>query len=83
MEPDLKSQIKELERSLPPISPEQAELLERAGQDLALSGISERVLKAGAQAPDFTLPNAVGRPVSLATSLQKGPVVVTFYRGNW
>lgn len=83
MEPDLKSQMKALEASLPPISPEQSELLERASRELALSGVTERVLKAGDQAPDFTLPNAVGRPVTLSASMKQGPVVVTFYRGIW
>jgi peroxiredoxin len=83
MEPELSWQIKELERSLPPLSPEQAQLLEKAASELALTGIAGQVLGAGAQSPDFTLPNAVGRPVSLDRALESGPVVVTFYRGHW
>ena len=83
MEPQLKSQIEELEKSLPPLPPEKAQLLEKAAEELALSGITDQVLKAGEQAPDFTLPNAVGRPVRLETELSKGPVVVIFYRGIW
>jgi len=75
--------MEELEQSLPPLAPEQAEVMEEAARDLALSGIAERVLKAGAEAPAFTLPNAVGRPVSLDQALAAGPVVVTFYRGIW
>jgi len=82
MEPELRSQVQELEQSLPPLALEQTLLLERAAE-LALSGITERVLKAGVLAPDFTLPNAVGRPVNLDTELTGGPVVVTFYRGIW
>ena len=83
MEPDLRTQIMELERSLPPLSPDKAELLERASAELSHSGITERVAKAGEEAPDFTLPNAVGIPVTLSSALQSGPVVVTFYRGIW
>jgi hypothetical protein len=83
MDQDLKSQIKELERSLPPLPQEQVQLLERAAEELALSGITQRVLKAGDEAPDFMLPNAVGRPISLNAVLQKGRAVVTFYRGVW
>jgi peroxiredoxin len=85
MEPEtkLRTQIAELERSMPPLAPEQALLLEQAARELAHSGISEQALKSGAQAPDFTLPNAVGRAVSLDTALKSGPVVVTFYRGIW
>ena len=83
MEAELRSQIQELERSLPPLAPEQSQLLEQAARELALSGITGQVLKAGAQAPDFTLPNAVGRQVQLGAALESGPVVVTFYRGIW
>ena len=40
-------------------------------------------LAVGDRAPDFTLPDALGRPVSLADLLADGPAVVTFYRGEW
>ena len=40
-------------------------------------------LAVGDHAPNFTLPDALGRPVSLADLLAQGPVVVTFYRGEW
>jgi peroxiredoxin len=83
MQQDLKTQMEELERAMPPLAPEQAQLLEQSAQELALSGIAAQVLKAGAQSPDFTLPNAVGRPVNLEKELARGPVVVTFYRGIW
>lgn len=83
MEKELRTQIQELEQSLPPLTQEQAEKLELASRELALSGITERVLKQGEAAPDFTLPNPVGTPVSLSAALKNGPVVVTFYRGMW
>jgi len=37
----------------------------------------------GQQAPKFTLPSAQGQHVSLTELCAKGPVVVTFYRGDW
>ncbi|MEO9594268.1 peroxiredoxin-like family protein [Rhodopirellula bahusiensis] len=37
----------------------------------------------GEDAPEFELPNAKGETVSLASLLERGPVVVTFYRGSW
>ena len=40
-------------------------------------------LKVGERAPDFTLPDATGRPVSLADYRGKKPVVLVFYRGSW
>ena len=36
-------------------------------------------LKAGDKAPDFTLPDTEGRPVTLSKLLQQGPVILAFY----
>ena len=41
------------------------------------------VLRVGERPPDFTLPDAVGRQVSLADYRGKKPVVIVFYRGYW
>ena len=40
-------------------------------------------LGVGAEAPDFALPNAMGREIRLSDLLARGPVVLTFYRGAW
>ena len=45
--------------------------------------IGGRSLKVGEHAPDFTLPDALGRSTTLADALAQGPVVLTFYRGEW
>jgi peroxiredoxin len=37
----------------------------------------------GDRAPDFTAYDQTGKQVSLKTYLEKGPVVLFFYRGNW
>ena len=57
--------------------------IEASIDDVRGSGIEDRALKAGDLAPDFTLPNARGRPVALAELLKRGPVILTFYRGVW
>ncbi len=41
------------------------------------------VLRVGEPAPDFTLPDASGQPVSLAAFRERTPVVLVFYRGYW
>ena len=40
-------------------------------------------LKVGEPAPDFTLPDATGTPISLASFRDRTPVVLVFYRGYW
>jgi len=36
-------------------------------------------LKVGDKAPDFTLPDTEGKPVSLRALLAKGPVILAFF----
>jgi AhpC/TSA family protein len=40
-------------------------------------------LRVGDRPPDFTLPDAAGRPVALADYRGRKPVVLVFYRGYW
>ncbi len=51
--------------------------------ELSHSGIAERSLSVGQDAPDFALPDAHGRTVRMADLRARGPVVVMFYRGAW
>ena len=55
----------------------------QATQDLIQSGIVDRSIKTGQIAPNFQLPNATGQRIELQALLQQGPVVVSFYRGQW
>jgi peroxiredoxin len=56
---------------------------EKGIAELRATGIERNALKAGDLAPDFTLPDASGRPVTLSERLKGGPVVLKFYRGGW
>src|SRR6266700_3895170 len=47
------------------------------------SGAAEKALKEDEQAPDFTLPDALGQPVTLSQLLTQGPVIIIFYRDEW
>jgi len=57
--------------------------LHRQTDELIASGQADRALKAGDRAPEFTLLDSDGNPVSSTALLAKGPLVVTFYRGVW
>jgi hypothetical protein len=45
--------------------------------------LTASALRVGERLPDFTLPDAAGRPVSLAGYRGQKPVVLVFYRGYW
>jgi peroxiredoxin len=56
---------------------------ERAIAELFATGIEDRILPVGAQAPEFTLNDATGRPVRSTDLLALGPLVIKFFRGRW
>jgi peroxiredoxin len=57
--------------------------MHHATNELLASGIAGRALKVGDRAPEFTLNDATGHPVSSRDLLTQGPLVVSFYRGIW
>lgn len=59
------------------------EIMHRATAELIASGAAAKALKAGDMAPNFTLNDPDGKPVSLTALLAERPVVLTFYRGVW
>lgn len=63
--------------------PEIHPVMERATAELIASGQAGRALKTGDRAPEFTLNDPDGRPVSSAELLARGPLILSFYRGVW
>lgn len=63
--------------------PEKAAKYEEGIEAVAASGVVDKALKKGDEAPDFELPNAAGKTVRLSELLAEGPVVLTWYRGGW
>jgi peroxiredoxin len=75
----LQRQLEQIDAQIPePV----AERISAAIAEVEASGAAPG-LAVGDQAPDFTLPDAVGRAVSLRDRLVAGPVVLVFYRGEW
>ena len=52
-------------------------------EEVRSSGILDKAINVGDYAPDFSLINAIGKQVTLYDELQKGPVVLVWYRGGW
>lgn len=53
------------------------------GPLIAATGVLDRAKKVGDAAPAFTLADAQGGEFSLENALKKGPVVLTWFRGEW
>lgn len=58
-------------------------MYDRAAAALEASGISARALREGDAAPDFELPDLTGRMVRIEDLRAGGPVIISFYRGQW
>lgn len=64
------------------MAPEDLAVMKQSAESLA-SQLPAPGLRPGETAPDFTLPDAAGRNVTLSALLKEGPVVLVFYRGAW
>jgi peroxiredoxin len=64
-------------------SPERLQANAQTIADLVANGLSALALREGDVAPDFSLPDTRGHMVALKTLLDRGPVVISFYRGGW
>jgi peroxiredoxin len=51
--------------------------------ELRRTDFLEHALRAGDTFPEFLLPNAEGRLIGLQDMLKGGPLVLTFFRGDW
>ena len=65
------------------IPPERLAVMHDATERLRRSGILGQVIKPGARAPDFTLNDQNGNPVTLSALTAAGPVVMSVFRGFW
>jgi len=65
------------------IPPESLQVMHEATEALEKSGMKERALGLGDRIPEFALLNINGVLVTSRTLVEKGPLVLTFYRGKW
>ena len=64
-------------------TPDALDVMHRGTAELIASGQALNAKKAGDKAPEFTLNDPDGNPLSSAALLASGPLVVSFYRGAW
>ena len=65
------------------VQAERLAVSERAVEELFATGIEDRILPVGTQAPEFALKDSSGRLVRSADLLALGPLVLKFFRGRW
>lgn len=66
------------------VQPERLAFSEKTVAELFTTGIEDRILKPGSQAPSFSLPDArTGKLVHSTDLVALGPVVLKFFRGRW
>lgn len=81
---NLQDQIKEFQKEfLKDVPDEVLKVLSEATEKLVQSGIANNSLKVGDKAPSFSLPGVNGKSVSSIQLLEKGPLIINFYRGGW
>lgn len=77
---DLEILKRDLETKLPPVV---NTLFDRLVNTLKAEGLEHKALQVGDEIPAFSLPDALGQPVSSGELLARGPLVICFYRGAW
>lgn len=63
--------------------PNVVRLFENFIEALRTTGLTRSSLKQGDRIPDFMLPDARGRLVSSRELLERGPIILGFFRGDW
>jgi len=82
--PALKDQLEETVQAFMAGLPEDdAQITAKSFEKLHASDTADGAINSGDSAPDFELPNATGGTVRLYEALDRGPVILNFYRGGW
>jgi len=80
----LKEKIDAYKEGFKEMAPKEAqEIMHRATNDLQNSPQMLNTIREGDMAPDFKLKNTGNTDVALSDLLDRGPVVLSFYRGRW
>ncbi len=58
-------------------------LMDTTNEELIAQHIKDNALQVGAKVDNFTLANHNGESIELNDLLNKGPVIISFYRGGW
>ena len=80
---NLQEQLDQVHNNFLKNAPEAATELDADTDALVKGGVGQDGPKVGDLAPEFELPDQLGRTVGSKDLLTGGPLVITFYRGTW
>lgn len=81
---ELAKQIEKFNNELVTQVPQEVlQAFEKSIEDLKTKNIEEESIKLGETMPEFSLPNAKNEIVYSKEILQKGKMIIAFYRGSW
>ncbi len=72
-----------LAQSMQRIPPDAAKIMANVMEELKTNKITDKSKRKGDHAPDFELVNTNGNIINSKTLREKGPLVISFYRGSW
>lgn len=80
----LKDQLRQVDEELAAKVPQdKKDIMARNTQALIESGLAQRAAGKGDNVPLFSLENSKGEMVSSGDLFNRGPVVMSFFRGFW
>ena len=79
----LQEQLDQVHNNFLKNAPEPATELDADTEALVKGNVGQEGPKVGDLAPEFELPDQLGRTVSSKELLANGPLVIAFYRGIW
>ena len=79
----LASQLRGVTQHLDTIPSDIRDAILDAKRDIETSFDPQKAIQVGSRLPEFELPDSSGKLVSSSSLLAKGPILITFYRGEW
>ncbi|KFY80024.1 hypothetical protein V499_01069 [Pseudogymnoascus sp. VKM F-103] len=62
---------------------EVSQVILKSAEELQSIFDSTKVVQVGAELPSFTMPDATGKSITSSSLLASGPILISFYRGDW
>ena len=80
----LQEELNKIKEGFEAKAPKEAlEIMHSSTKELKDSGIMDRIPKVGDIFDNFVRPNQNAKEISSSEILQKGPLLLSFYRGRW